>query len=353
RPRAPARPACNRSRRADDRARPGRRPRAQAHDRRAGARGQDRLADHPLPVRGGRPLRPNRGHRQGRDRGHRDTRGLEKRRRRPDRDRDGGLRCARRRDPTASRRSRRHVRRRGGPRARAAPARPGAAGLRAHAAAARPPRRRPGRPRHGAGAHARGRLREPGDGELMRIARLLAVCWWFQLKQMTKAGLFVFTSIIEPLIFATMAYYLFKAGHRPGTLLYASLSAGLMGIWTSTLFGSGGVISWQRWQGTLEPLVAAPPPMILIIFPLTIATATIGLYSLGGTLLYGRIVFGIPLDLVHPVWFVITIPVTIVALGALGLVIGSSFILYRNANALANMLEFPVWLVTGAIVPLS
>ena len=44
----------------------------------------------------------------------------------------------------------------------------------------------------------------------MRLARLLAVCWWFQLKQMTKAGLFVFTSIIEPLIFATLSYYLFK-----------------------------------------------------------------------------------------------------------------------------------------------
>ena len=188
---------------------------------------------------------------------------------------------------------------------------------------------------------------------MIRFARLFGVSWAFNMKQLTRSGLFIFTSLIEPLIFATMAYYLFKAGHRPGTLLYASLSAGLMGIWTSTLFGSGGVISWQRWQGTLEPLVAAPPPMILILFPLTIATATIGLYSLAGTLLWGRIVFGIPLTLVHPFWFVITIPVTIVALGALGLVIGSSFILYRNANALANMLEFPVWLVTGAIVPLS
>ena len=120
---------------------------------------------------------------------------------------------------------------------------------------------------------------------MIRVARLFGVSWAFNMKQLTRSGLFIFTSVVEPLIFATMAYYLFKAGHRPGTLLYASLSAGLMGIWTSTLFGSGGVISWQRWQGTLEPLVAAPPPMILILFPLTIATATIGLYSLAGTLL--------------------------------------------------------------------
>jgi ABC-2 type transport system permease protein len=187
----------------------------------------------------------------------------------------------------------------------------------------------------------------------MRIARLLAVCWWFQLKQMTKAGLFVFTSIIEPLIFATLAYYLFKAGHRPGTLLYAALSAGLMGIWTSTLFGSGGAINFQRWQGVLEPLVASPPPYALILFPQTLAAASIGLYSLASTLLWGRVIFGIPLHFVHPVAFVISIVVTIVSLGVLGLVMGASFILYREANALSNMLEFPVWIVTGVIVPLS
>jgi ABC-2 type transport system permease protein len=187
----------------------------------------------------------------------------------------------------------------------------------------------------------------------MRLARLLAVCWWFQLKQMTKAGLFVFTSIIEPLIFATLSYYLFKAGHRPGTLLYAALSAGLMGIWTSTLFGSGGAINFQRWQGVLEPMIAAPPPYALILFPQTLAAASIGLYSLASTLLWGRVIFGIPLHFVHPGAFALAVFVTIVSLGVLGLIMGASFILYREANALSNMLEFPIWIVTGVIVPLS
>jgi ABC-2 type transport system permease protein len=188
---------------------------------------------------------------------------------------------------------------------------------------------------------------------VIRFLRLFAVGWILNMKSLTRSGLFVFTSIIEPLIFATLSYYLFKAGHRPGTLLYASLSAGLMGIWTSTLYGSGGVISWQRWQGTLEPTVVSPPPLILIIFPMAVSTASIGLYSVAATLLWGRLAFGIPLDLVHPLTFALAIPVTILTLGALGLVIGGSFVLYRNANALANMLEFPVWLVTGALVPLS
>lgn len=188
---------------------------------------------------------------------------------------------------------------------------------------------------------------------MTRVLRLTWVGWLLNMKSLTRSGLFIFTSVIEPLIFATLTYYLFRAGHKPGTLLYASLSAGLMGIWTSTLFGSGGVISWQRWQGTLEPTVASPPPLMLVLFPLTLATASIGLYSLTATLLWGRFVFGIPLHLAHPLTFVLAVPLMILNFGVLGLVIGGSFILYRNANALANMLEFPVWFVTGALVPLS
>jgi ABC-2 type transport system permease protein len=188
---------------------------------------------------------------------------------------------------------------------------------------------------------------------LRSTLRLVRVAWFFNLKSLTTSGLFIFTSVIEPVIFATLAYYLFKAGNRPGTLLYASLSAGLMGIWTSTLFGSGGSISFQRWQGVLEPTIASPPPYILVLFPATLASATIGLYSLTATLLWGRLVFGIPLHFVHFGAFVLAVLLSILALGALGLLIGSSFVLYRNANALSNMLEFPVWIVTGAIVPLA
>jgi len=187
----------------------------------------------------------------------------------------------------------------------------------------------------------------------VKVLRLLWVGLAFSVKELTRSGLFVFTSVIEPLIFATLTYYLFNAGSRPETVIYSALGAGMMGIWTSTLFASGGAISWQRWQGTLELLVASPPPFLLVIFPLTLGSATIGLYSLTATLAWERLVFGLPFDPVHIFQFVLAVPTLIFGLGALGLVIATSFVLYRNANALSNMLEFPVWLATGVIVPLS
>jgi ABC-2 type transport system permease protein len=189
----------------------------------------------------------------------------------------------------------------------------------------------------------------------MSVLRVLWVGLRFHVKSLSTSGFFLLTSIFMPLLIATVAYYMFKSdpNHKPGTLFYASIGAGVYGIWSSTLFGSGGAIQWQRWQGTLEVIVSSPTPFILIVLPLTLATSVIGVYSLTATLVWGRLVFGIPFTIVHPFAFIVAVPATILGLGLLGLLFASTFVLYRHANALSNMLEWPVLLVTGMLVPLS
>jgi len=187
----------------------------------------------------------------------------------------------------------------------------------------------------------------------VNVLRLLWVGWRFYVKNLTLSSFYILTSVLQPIIFASVAYFMFEAGAREGTLLYVALGAGMMGIWSSTLFGSGGAIQWQRWQGVLEYSIAVPPPLLLVIVPLTIATASIGLYSLTATLFWGWLFFDVPLDVAHPIAFVVALPAAVLGLGLLGLVLASTFVLYRNANALSNLLEFPVWLVTGLLVSLS
>jgi ABC-type polysaccharide/polyol phosphate export permease len=127
----------------------------------------------------------------------------------------------------------------------------------------------------------------------------------------------------------------------------------MMGVWSTTLFGSGGLIQWQRWQGTLELGVAAPPPMALVYLPFSLANAFTGTYALAATLAWGRIVFGVPLHFVHPWAFVLALAATVLALGLMGLVLASTFILYRHANALSNLLEYPVWIASGLVFSTS
>jgi ABC-2 type transport system permease protein len=172
-------------------------------------------------------------------------------------------------------------------------------------------------------------------------------------KSLSVSSWFMLTAVLQPVIFATIAFYMFRAGGRPGTLLYAALGAGMMGIWSSVLFGSGGMIQWQRWQGTLELGVAAPPSLTLVYLPFALSTSFVGAYALLATLVWGRVFFGVPLSFVHPWLFVVAVPVTVLSLGMLGLLMASTFILYRHANALSNLLEYPVWIASGLVFSTS
>ena len=173
------------------------------------------------------------------------------------------------------------------------------------------------------------------------------------MKEFTVSRWFLLMCVLQPVIFASIAFYLFQAGGRSGTLLYAALGAGMMGIWSSTLFGSGGALQWNRWQGTLELLVGSPPPFIVVLLPLTLATSVTGAYALLATLLWGRLFFGVPLHFAHPFAFVFAVPAAVLALGLMGLLMASSFVLYRHANALSNLLEYPVWVATGLLFPIA
>lgn len=183
--------------------------------------------------------------------------------------------------------------------------------------------------------------------------RVVVMGCLYQFKMNSQSSFFLLTSTIQPVIFASIAFYLFRAGGHPGTLLYAALGAGLMGIWSTTLFGCGGAIGWQRYQGTLETLVVAPAPLPAVLLGITLSTATAGVYAMIATLLWGHFLFGVSLTVAQPPVFLIALVATVLSLGMLGLLMASSFVLYRNANALSNLLEYPVWLVTGLLVPVS
>ena len=196
-------------------------------------------------------------------------------------------------------------------------------------------------------------MRGLGLHEALGWPRVVAWGWFYQLKMQAQSGFMLMTAVIQPLIFASIAMADQQAGNHGLPILYYALGAGIMGIWSTVVFGCGGALSWQRHQGTLEPLVMVPAPFVLVLMGITLGTATVGLYSMGATLLWAAVVFRAHVQMADPYLFTLGAVMTVVSLGLLGLVMASSFVLYRNANAISNMIEYPVWLVTGLLVPLS
>lgn len=175
----------------------------------------------------------------------------------------------------------------------------------------------------------------------------------FHLKGTLKSTSTVVYLILIPIVYATIAFFMYRAGANEEAVLWIALAAGIMGLWSTTLAGSGMALQRERWAGTLELLFSAPPPFAAILLGVALATSAAGLYSLVATLVWGAVFFNVPFDPVHPIWFALSVPVTVLALGLFGLVLAATFILYRQTFALVNLFEYPVWLITGLLVPLS
>ena len=187
----------------------------------------------------------------------------------------------------------------------------------------------------------------------MRLVRLLAIGWLFHMKMLTRSAFNFLLGIVYPLFFASAAFFMFRSGDDPKPLLYASLGAAVMGIWGAPSTAAGAAMARERWTGTLELLVAAPTHFAVVLLPVTIAMATIGIYSMAATLAWGWLVFGIPLHVGDPLAFVLAVPATVISVGALGFLLAVAFVRFRQAWALGNMLEYPVWLISGFLVPLT
>ena len=167
---------------------------------------------------------------------------------------------------------------------------------------------------------------------MRRNLRLLRVAWLLNVKQLTRSSFDGFLAILWPLFFATVAFFMFRAGGDPDALVYASLGAAVMGIWTATSISAGSALHRERWHGTLELLVAAPAHFSLVLLPLTFATVG------DRHLLHGddppvgpvRVRDRRSPSSTRCSWRA-AIPATVLSIGALGFLMAVSFARYRTA----------------------
>jgi ABC-2 type transport system permease protein len=188
---------------------------------------------------------------------------------------------------------------------------------------------------------------------MIATLRLIALGTLLQFKILSRIPLEIVGSLFSPIVLATLAVYLFRSAGSPPPIADAAVGAGMMGIWESVLFGSSGNIQIQRFTGTLELLVAAPRRLATKFLPITLASAIFGSYAVLATMTWCVVVFRAHLDIARPVPFVIAIAAVVASLGMMGLLLASTFVLLPNANALANTMGYPIWLLSGMLVSMT
>lgn len=192
-----------------------------------------------------------------------------------------------------------------------------------------------------------------GRPTVIRYLRMMAVAWWLQIKVIATSAFDGVLQVVWPLFFATAALLVYHVSHRPGAMLYAALGASMMGMWSTIATTASTALQRERMLGTLELMVSSPTPFALTLLPITMAMASVGLYSLVATLLWSWLVFRVPLHIANPVAFVVCVVAAIGSMAIVGFLLSASVVRYRAAWALGNMLEYPGWVLCGFVVPIT
>jgi len=187
---------------------------------------------------------------------------------------------------------------------------------------------------------------------LKQTLTIMLLAFEIEIRQNLTDGFIVFGILIQPLIVAFMALWMLK-DKGPDYAIFVVVGSGMTGLWTTLLFNGGNSITGERWTGTLEPLVASPAPLRVVIYGKVLANVIQSLLSMVGSYLFISLILGYPLTLVYPWLFYISLAFTVVALVSFGLILASFFILIPDFARMVNTLEFPIYILCGFLFPIA
>jgi ABC-2 type transport system permease protein len=154
-------------------------------------------------------------------------------------------------------------------------------------------------------------------------------------------------------MFSVIFLMIFRHAGRADLTPYAAIAPVFIALWWLALFNSGWTITIDRWNGTIELLVAAPSSFAAVVFGRITATTLIGVVSFVETWLVARLLFGTKITIYHPWGFAATVAVTLAAMAGTAVAMSSLFVLARNAVTFSNSASYPFYVLGGILVPVS
>jgi ABC-2 type transport system permease protein len=124
-------------------------------------------------------------------------------------------------------------------------------------------------------------------------------------------------------------------------------------MWGNTLYSSGWSIGFDRFNGTLEQILATPSKLVWIIAGRSVWNALVGI--LNGVLIFviAIVFYDADFTLMDPLLFFVAFFATLLSLSMLGMLFCSAFVLTRQASVLTNGLEYPIYVGTGTMFPIA
>lgn len=162
----------------------------------------------------------------------------------------------------------------------------------------------------------------------------------------------IIPSIIAPFIFTAVMLMMYP--EKSDTLvLQAMLGGGVLGMWGNTLFSSSFSLSYDRMNGTLDNILSTPTELYDVMIGRSLWNSFIGSINMVMVCIFAELVFLTPIKVAEPVVFALAMVLVLISLASIGLLFSVAFVFSRRSYVLTSILEYPIYVLSGAIVPIT
>lgn len=165
----------------------------------------------------------------------------------------------------------------------------------------------------------------------------------------------IIPSLVSPFLLAMVMIFLSSGGTsiEGPVVLQAVLGGGVLGMWANSLFSSSSSVSFDRINGTFEPMLGSGTRIIYILVGRSLWSTLIGLLNAFAVFAIAEVMFGAGMNIHNPILFFLALLMTMLSLSSVGLLISTLFVLTRKGGTISSVLEYPIYVMSGALVPIS
>jgi ABC-2 type transport system permease protein len=172
---------------------------------------------------------------------------------------------------------------------------------------------------------------------------------------MRRQPSWVIHEAILPILSVASFAYVYRAMQAPEAYVgFAILGGAMTAFWLNVLWSMGAQLYWERSSGNLEIYIMAPGSMMAVLAGMALGGMILTCVRATVIMTVGTLLFHVPFAPTSWSALIFAFLLTLLALYGLGMMFASVFLLWgREAWHIVNLLQEPVYLVTGMNFPLK
>ena len=190
---------------------------------------------------------------------------------------------------------------------------------------------------------------------LMLFFRTLIARAYPRIVGMRRQPSWVIHEAILPILSVAAYAYIYRAMNAPEEYIgFVLLGGAMTAFWLNVLWSMGAQLYWERSSGNLELYIMAPCSMMAVLAGMAVGGMLLTMVRATVIMTVGILIFSVPFSPTSWPMLIFVFLLTLLALYGLGMMFASLFLLWgREAWHIVNLLQEPVYLITGMNFPLK